>query len=104
MRIDARGQGCPRPVMMTGEALSKIKEGIIEVLVDNEESALNVSGFAAQNGMFAEEKKEGKDWKVKIVKGYTCKVQSSEFKVQSEKVESKKTLLLVVGTDSLGRR
>jgi len=103
MQIDARGQGCPRPVMMAEEALSKISEGIIEVFVDNEESALNVSGFAAQNGMFAEIKKESKDWKVKVVKGYTCKVQSSEFKVQSEKAESKKTLLLIVGTDSLGK-
>jgi TusA-related sulfurtransferase len=36
MVIDARGQGCPRPVMMAEEALSKITEGIVEVVVDNE--------------------------------------------------------------------
>ncbi len=102
MLIDARGQGCPRPVMMAEESLSKIRDGIIEVLVDNEESALNVSGYAAQSGMFAEMKREGKDWKVKVVKGYTCKVQSSEFTVQSEKADSKKTLLLVISTDIMG--
>ena len=33
MLIDARRQVCPRPVMMAEEALSKIKEGIVEVLV-----------------------------------------------------------------------
>jgi selenium metabolism protein YedF len=103
MQIDARGKGCPIPVMMTEEALSKVGEGIVEVLVDNEESALNVSGYAAQNGMFAETTREGKDWKVRVVKGYTRKVQSSEFKVQSEKADGKKTLLLIMGTDSLGK-
>jgi len=103
MLIDARGQGCPRPVMMAEEALSKIQEGIVEVIVDNEDSALNVAGFAAQNALFAETKQEGRDWRVKIVKGDTCKVQSSEFKIQSEKIERKKTLLLVIGSDIMGR-
>ncbi len=42
MQIDARGKGCPIPVMMAEEALSKLTEGIIDVLVDNEESSLNV--------------------------------------------------------------
>jgi selenium metabolism protein YedF len=97
MHIDARGQACPIPVMKAEEALSKIGEGIVEVLVDNEESALNVAGFAAQNGMFAETKKEGRDWLVKIVKGYTCNVQ------RAEPQEKKKTLLLIIGTDSLGK-
>ncbi|HTG01678.1 MAG TPA: sulfurtransferase-like selenium metabolism protein YedF [Nitrospirota bacterium] len=118
MLIDARGQGCPKPVMMADEALSKMQEGIVEVLVDNEESALNVAGFAAQNEMFAETKKEGNDWRVKIVKGYSCKVQSSEFnvqnipesgttgqasKAQTEPAGHRKTLLLVVGSDIMGR-
>lgn len=112
MQIDARGQGCPRPVMMAEEALSKIQEGIVEVLVDNEDSALNVAGYAAQNALFAETRKEGTAWRVKIVKGYTCKVQSSEFprqspsgagSPQSEKTEHNKTLLLVIGSDIMGR-
>jgi selenium metabolism protein YedF len=99
MLIDARGKGCPKPVMLTEEALSKIGEGIVEVLVDNEDSALNVSGFAAQNGMFAETRKEGKDWKVRIVKGYTCETGAESV----EPVAAKKSLLLVVGTDVMGR-
>lgn len=96
MLIDARGQGCPKPVMMAEEALSKINEGIVEVLVDNEESALNVAGFAAQNALFAETIKEGRDWRVKIAKGYSCQVNG---KVP----EKKKSLLLIVGTDVMGR-
>jgi selenium metabolism protein YedF len=102
MQIDARGQGCPRPVMMAEEALAKIQEGIVEVIVDNEDSALNVAGFAAQNALFAETRKEGTDWHVKIVKGYTCTVPGTESKLQNEP-SKKKSLLLVVGTDVMGR-
>ena len=103
MLVDARGQGCPKPVMMAEEALSKIGEGIVEVLVDNEDSALNVAGFAAQNGMFAETARAGRDWKVKIVKGYACQTSSERGVRSSESKELKKKLLLVVGSDVMGR-
>ena len=33
MQIDARGKGCPQPVMMTEEALGTITEGIVDVIV-----------------------------------------------------------------------
>ena len=89
-------------VLRTEEALAKITEGIIDVLVDNEEAALNVSGYAALHGMFAETSREGKDWKVKVVKGYACKT-SSESGVQSAEFKKRKTLLLIIGTDSLGK-
>jgi TusA-related sulfurtransferase len=32
MLIDARGLGCPKPVMMTQDTLAKIDEGIVETL------------------------------------------------------------------------
>ena len=102
MQIDARGKACPMPVVMTEEALKKINEGTIDVLVDNEESALNVAGYAAQQGLFAETRKEGKDWMVKVVKGYACKPRA-ESGVPDAELQEKKTLLLIVGTDSLGK-
>lgn len=103
MKIDARGQGCPKPVMMADEALSKINEGIVEVLVDNEESAMNVSGFATQNGMAAETYKAGRDWSVKIAKGYVCKAGPGTGVQGPEINEKAKTLLLIVGTDVMGK-
>lgn len=103
MRIDARGKGCPVPVMMTEEAVSKITEGIVEVVVDNEESALNISGYAAQNGLFAETTREGMDWKVKVVKGYTCKPGAAAGDAGDKPSPKEKTLLIVIGTDSLGK-
>ena len=102
MLIDARGQGCPKPVMMVDEALAGMKEGIVEVLVDNEASALNVAGYAAQKGIFAEMEKEGTDWHVKVVKGYACKA-NADFRLRNMDLEAKKDLLLIIGTDALGK-
>lgn len=99
MIIDARDQGCPKPVMMAEEALSKIKKGIVEVLVDNEASADNLAFFAKNNAFFSETIKDGKDWRVKIVKGHACAPVTATDKTP----ESAKDLLLVVGTDTMGK-
>jgi len=77
MQVDARGFGCPKPVVMTEEALSRIDDGLIEVLVDNEASASNVSRFASKQGMYAETIKEDNHWKIKIVKGYPCELKGT---------------------------
>ncbi len=101
MQIDARGKACPGPVVMADDALSKMKEGIIEVLVDNEESSLNLQGYAAQNGMAAERSRENGGWKVRIVKGYTCAPNAGQETL--EEATKKRSLLLIVGTDTLGK-
>lgn len=90
MIIDARDQGCPKPVMMAEEALSKIREGTVEVIVDNEGSADNLALFAKSNGFFSETIGDGKDWRVKIVKGYACAPVTAE----EEAPEAEKDLLL----------
>ena len=99
MIIDARGQGCPKPVMMAEEALSKITEGIIEVVVDNEASAGNLTWFAKSNSFYSETIRDGKDWRVKMVKGYACAPAGATKKAPEEE----KDLLLVVGTDTMGK-
>lgn len=98
MVIDARAQGCPKPVMMAQEALSKIWEGIVEVIVDNEASADNLEWFAKNNAFFSETTRDGKDWRVKIVKGYACAPAET-----TKAPEADKDLLLVVGTDTMGK-
>ncbi len=98
MVIDARGQGCPKPVMMAEEALSKITEGIVEIIVDNEASAENLVSFANGSAFYSETVRDGGDWRVKIVKGYACAPATSE-KASSPG----KDLLLIVGTDTMGK-
>ena len=99
MIIDARGQGCPKPVMMAEEALSKITEGIVDVIVDNEASAENLASFAKGNAFFSETARDGRDWRVKIAKGYACAPAPANGKA----AETGKELLLVVGTDTMGK-
>lgn len=99
MVIDARGQGCPGPVMMAEEAISKIREGVIEVIVDNEAAAENLVSFSNANGFYSETIKDDKDWRVKIVKGYVCAPETASEKAPP----AEKDLLLIVGTDTMGK-
>lgn len=99
MVIDARDQGCQKPVMMAEEALSKITEGIVEVIVDNEGSADNLAWFAKNNAFYSETTSDGRDWRVKIVKGYSCAPSAGDRQVPS----TGKGLLLVVGADTMGK-
>ncbi len=104
MQIDARGMGCPKPVIMAEEALSKIGEGIVDVLVDNEASVKNLARFASKNGFFSETTKEDDYWRVKIVKGYPCEIGPEEaVGAGSVLPEEKKHLLLVIATDTMGK-
>ncbi len=99
MVIDARDQGCPKPVMMAEEVLSKIKEGIVEVIVDNEGSADNLAWFAKNNAFYSETVKDDNNWRVKIVKGYACTPATEGRQVPA----TGKDLLLVIGTDTMGK-
>lgn len=98
MLIDARGMDCPKPVVKAEEALSKINEGIVEVIVDNEASMKNLTKFARTNALYSETAQENKDWRVKIVKGYPCEVPAEE-----ENKGPEKDLFLVVATDIMGK-
>lgn len=101
MIIDARGVACPKPVLMAEEALNGIEEGIVEIWVDNEASVANLSRFAIKNGMTPENHAETGYWRVKIAKGYPCEIPVvTEAQVYQE---PKKDLLLIVGTDTIGK-
>lgn len=111
MLIDARGLGCPKPVIMAEAEISKIGEGIVEILVDNEASVKNLSRFASKNSLYVETEKVDNYWKVRLVKGYPCEVSpvGAEHALPEEVAsgqampEEKRDILLVIGTDSLGK-
>ncbi len=42
IEVDARGQACPKPVIMTKKELDNINEGVITTIVDNEVAKENV--------------------------------------------------------------
>ncbi|MGE5237953.1 MAG: sulfurtransferase-like selenium metabolism protein YedF [Chloroflexota bacterium] len=113
MRVDARGLGCPKPVIMAEEALARMEEGIVDVLIDNEASVSNLRRFAAKNGYYSETFRTDSHWNVKIVKGYPCEVPPGEAvdvaqatsAVTSEVAhqEPEKDILMVVGSDAIGK-
>lgn len=50
--VDARGQRCPLPLIMTKQALNAVPQGAaLHVRVDNETSCQNVERFLRDNGM-----------------------------------------------------
>ena len=99
MVIDARGFGCPKPVLMAEEALAPMTEGTVEVLVDNEASAKNLERFSKKNGFYSETLREDNSWRIKIVKGYVCEVPAAEETLPKEE----KDLLIIVGSDTMGK-
>lgn len=103
MLIDARGLGCPKPVIMAEEALSGMEEGLVSILVDNEASVKNLARFAAKNNFFSEASKEEACWRVKIVKGYGCGLEPSAMEAQEPVGLPEKDLFLIVASDSMGK-
>ncbi|GMT47051.1 MAG: hypothetical protein IEMM0007_0617 [bacterium] len=104
--VDARGLGCPKPVVMAEETLDTIEEGTVEVLVDNEASVSNLGRFAGKNGMYAETEKKDGYWSVKITKGYICDVTPGETAIKEKEPgeeKDKKGILMIIGTDTLGK-
>lgn len=105
MMIDARGQGCPKPVLLTEEAFAKIAEGVVEVLVDNHEAAENIRFLAQRNDMTVETAREGNNWRVRVVKhpAATTEAVSSGPSCGIPAHRDGKDILMVIATDSLGR-
>lgn len=113
MVIDAKGLGCPKPVIMAEEALAGIDEGIVEVIVDNEASVKNLAKFASKNSLYSETSNDADSWRVKIVKGYPCEItnvktlkpessgQASIDKQNGKNVE--KDTLIIIGSDTMGK-
>ena len=103
--VDARGLGCPKPLLLVEDALSGLDEGIIDVLVDNEASLKNLTRFASKSGFYYEGSKEDGYWKVRIVKGPTCEVPAGQSGPSSIPglEEPGKDVLLIIGSDTIGK-
>ncbi|NLW21753.1 MAG: sulfurtransferase-like selenium metabolism protein YedF [Tissierellia bacterium] len=68
--IDARGEACPKPVIMTKKELDSIEEGVITTIVDNEVAKENVSKLANSLGYeYKVDKKGDNEYHIHISKG-----------------------------------
>ena len=67
--IDAKGELCPKPLIMTKKALGEIGDNEpLEILIDNETSMKNVIRFLADNGFNPSVRNEGKVFHVLVSK------------------------------------
>ena len=58
LKVDARGDACPLPVVKAKKAISELKgAGEVEVLVDNEIAVQNLTKMAEQKGYQSSAKK-----------------------------------------------
>ncbi|MEW8973163.1 MAG: sulfurtransferase-like selenium metabolism protein YedF [Tissierellaceae bacterium] len=68
--VDARGQACPKPVIMTKKELDNMEEGILTTIVDNEVAKENVSKLATSMGYsFSVHKSKENEYYIDINKG-----------------------------------
>lgn len=68
--VDARGQACPKPVIMTKKELDNMEEGILTTIVDNEVAKENVSKLATSMGYsFSVHKTKENEYYIDINKG-----------------------------------
>lgn len=91
--VDARGLGCPEPVILTKRAMEKYDE--LEVLVDSESALHNIRNLAQTRG-FSFEVEEREGFSRLILKR---KKEGSEERKRSEE----KNAVIVICSDSMGR-
>ncbi|MDP0494089.1 MAG: sulfurtransferase-like selenium metabolism protein YedF [Fusobacterium sp. JB021] len=91
-KVNAIGQVCPMPVIMTKKALKEMLTGELEVLVDNEIAKDNVEKMAKEMGHTYVDFKEEENFKIVITK------------LEEEKKEEKKEekIVVVLASDIMG--
>ncbi len=93
IKVNAVGEVCPKPVIMTKKALKEIESGIVEVSVDNETSKENVEKMAKEMGYTSQTAENNGVFVITINK--TADIQKDE----SEKEEN---IVISIGSDKMG--
>ncbi len=92
IKVNAIGEVCPKPVIMTKKALKEIESGVVEVSVDNQTSKENVEKMAKEMGHTFETKEEGNVFVITITKSGEKQEKSSE----------EENIVISIGSDKMG--
>lgn len=96
-KLDARGQACPKPVIMTKKELEKMEKGILTTIVDNEVAKENVSKLASSMGYsFSVEELAHDEYHIHINKG---EVEEGENLSHSKNL---KDMTIAFSSDTMG--
>ncbi len=66
--VDTLGMKCPRPLILTKQALDALEEGTVCTLVDDAVALSNLQDFALSCGFAVHDERENDAWKVFITK------------------------------------
>lgn len=95
--IDARGEVCPKPVIMTKKELDNVESNLVTTIVDNEVAKDNVSKLAASYGYsFIIDKGKENEYYIHITKG------EGEQEVNTCIPDTFKDLTIGIGSDKMG--
>ena len=99
IEVDARGQVCPKPVIMTKKELDNLSSGIVTTIVDNEVAKDNVSKLAASYGYsFIIDKGKENEYYIHITKGGIGEEPNSNVCIP----DTFKDLTIAIGSDKMG--
>jgi selenium metabolism protein YedF len=101
-KLDCRSLACPSPVLKTKEMIDQGNVNHLTILVDNPAAKENVSRFLTRSGYEVSiSEEEG----VFTVTGFRPQMASSECEVfvEQQVTEQKKKILVLIGTNLLGR-
>jgi len=105
VKVDARGDQCPIPVIKTKKAISALGGAdTVEVLVDNEIAVQNVSKMAASLGAKASaEKLSDQEFRIRIEVSEAAKTASAaDDKAPDCVTDSRGDFVVVVSSDRMG--
>jgi selenium metabolism protein YedF len=94
--VDARGELCPKPVIMTKKELDNLQEGTLTTIVDNEVAKDNISKLVSSYGYsFIVDQTKDNEYYIHIIKG--------EGTTENICIpDTFKDLTIAIGSDKLG--
>ncbi|MCQ8212620.1 sulfurtransferase-like selenium metabolism protein YedF [Cetobacterium somerae] len=96
IKVNAIGQTCPIPVIMTKNALKEITDGVVEVSIDNKISKENIEKFAKEMGFSFNTKEENEVFYIEIYK--TTSKTLPEISTSNQENNT----IIVIASDKMG--
>lgn len=97
--IDARGEACPKPVIMTKKQLDKLESGTVTTIVDNEVAKDNISKLASSYGYsFLIDKTKEDEYYIHISKGEVEEKDQANVCIP----DTFKDVTLAISSDKMG--
>ena len=102
VKVDARGDACPLPVVKAKKAIAELNgAGEVEILVDNEIAVQNLTKMAQQKGLvYSAEKLAEREYSVRFTVGEA--VPEREEKAEACAPDTRTDTVVVIASDQMG--